>query len=175
MSDDVTSSIGGGVQTAGSAVPPLVLGTQYVREMTFRVPGAPGIYALPSLKPHVTLALDVQVRQAEDRQPVYEVTLLMQCSATAQAPSPDAPSPPVAFVVELAYAGIFTLQHVAADVVEPVLFAECPRLLFPFARAVLADITREAGFPPVMLQPIDFLAFWQGKRSASAARGETLL
>ncbi len=168
MSDSVIDSVVGGAQHATPAVPPLVLSNQYVRDMVFRVPGAPGIYTVQNLRPHVTLSLDVQVRRAQEGHPVYEVTLLLGCSATTHVPAAGAEPPAVAFVVELAYCGIFTLQNVAQHVVEPMLFAECPRLLFPFARAVLADITREAGFPPVMLQPIDFVAFWQNKRSAAA-------
>jgi preprotein translocase subunit SecB len=169
MSDSSTIGAGGSGQAATPATPPLVLSTQYVREMNFRVPGAPAIYAIPNLRPHITLGIDVQARQAEDNHPTYEVTLLMSCTATTHAPAPDQDPPPVAFVVELAYSGIFMLQNVPADAIEPVLLAECPRLLFPFARAVLADITREAGFPPVMLQPFDFIAFWQNKRAATAA------
>ncbi len=168
MSDKSIDSVVGGTQFATPAVPPLVLSNQYVRDMVFRVPGAPGIYTVQNLRPHVTLSLDVQVRRAQEGHPVYEVTLLLGCSATTHAPAENAEPPAVAFVVELAYCGIFTLQNVAQHVVEPMLFAECPRLLFPFARAVLADITREAGFPPVMLQPIDFVAFWQNKRTAAA-------
>ncbi len=173
MSDSPIDSVGGGSQPANPAVPPLVLSNQYVRDMVFRVPGAPGIYAVQNLRPHVTLSLDVQARQAQDGHPVYEVALLLGCNATIHPPIGNGEPPPAtAFVVELAYCGIFTLQNVAQHVVEPMLFAECPRLLFPFARAVLADITREAGFPPVMLQPIDFVAFWQNKRAAAAQAGE---
>ena len=168
MSDRPIDSVGGGTSPAGPAVPPLVLSNQYVRDMVFRVPGAPGIYTVQNLRPHVTLSLDVQARRAQEGHPVYEVALLLGCSATTHAPVENAEPPATAFVVELAYCGIFTLQNVAQHVVEPMLFAECPRLLFPFARAVLADITREAGFPPVMLQPIDFVQFWQNKRAAAA-------
>ena len=161
--------IGGALQTARPLpVPPLVLSRQYVRELSFRLPGAPAIYAVQQINPHVVMRLDVQARQAQESHPVYEVALMIQCSATIHPPVEGEPAPPVAFVVEFAYCGIFTLQNVAADVVEPVLLAECPRLLFPFARNVLADTVRQGGFPPVMLQPIDFVAMWQDRRAASA-------
>jgi len=167
-------SIPGGQALPGAtaAMPPLVLNSQYVRDLSFRVPGAPGIYAaIGQIRPHITLGLDVQVRPAQENHPVYEVALLMQCSATTHAPVDGQDAPPVAFVVELAYCGIFTLQNVEQSLVEPALLAECPRLLFPFARNVLADITREAGFPPVMLQPIDFVAMWQNRRASAQAPG----
>ena len=145
--------------------PPLLVSTQYVREMIVRVPGAPGVYAIRDIRPHVTLGIDVSVRQAEDLHPTYEVTLLMNCTATTHTPVEGEPPPPVAFVVEMAYAGIFIIHNLEPDAVEPVLFAECPRLLYPFARSVLADITTQAGFPPVLLQPFDFIALWQTKRA----------
>lgn len=171
MADDA-DSIRGGTTVPASGGPPLLMSTQYVRDLVFRVPGAPGVYAIPDLRPHITLQIDVQVRQSEDRTPVYEVALLMGCTAHTVAPVENQPAPPVAFVVELAYCGIFTVQNVPADAVEPVLFAECPRLLYPFARSVLADITRDAGFPPVLLQPFDFVAFWQNRRAAIRAQNQ---
>src|SRR5579875_1810395 len=73
-------------------------------------------------------------------------------------------------IAELAYAGVFTLNGVPENSVEPVLLVECPRLLFPFARTILADVTREGGFAPVLLQPIDFVALWQSRRGQAAAQ-----
>ncbi len=150
--------------------PPLLLNTQYVKELSFRVPGAPGIYAGMPERPHVNLALDVVVRPIPEiqPQPTFEVTLMVKCEATTALPQEGAPPPAVAYQMELGYAGIFTLAHVPQNAVEPVLLAECPRLLFPFARRLLADITREAGFAPLLLQPIDFIAFWQSKRQQNA-------
>jgi len=68
------------------------------------------------------------------------------------------------FIAELAYCGVFTLSGVPENTVEPLLLVECPRLLFPYARNILADVTRDGGFPPVLLQPIDFVALWQSRR-----------
>ena len=79
-----------------------------------------------------------------------------------------APGP--VFIAELAYCGIFTLQGVPENTVEPVLLVECPRLLFPYARNILADVTRDGGFPPVLLQPIDFVALWQARRGEAIAQ-----
>ncbi len=150
--------------------PPLLLNTQYVKELSFRVPGAPAIYASLPERPHVVLALDVLVRPIQQAvpQPVFEVTLTVKCEATVTAPEEGAPPPAIAYQMELGYAGIFTLAQVPQSAIEPVLLAECPRLLFPFARSLLAAITREAGFAPVLLQPLDFVAFWQTKRQQNA-------
>ncbi len=73
------------------------------------------------------------------------------------------------FIAELSYAGIFTLNGIPEQSVEPVLLIECPRLLFPYARNILADVTRDGGFPPVLLQPIDFVALWQARKQSGAA------
>lgn len=159
-------------QAAESPVPnpPLLLNTQYVKELSFRVPGAPAIYASMPERPHVILSLDVLVRPIPEGQPqpVFEVTLTMKCEALVAAPQEGMAPPALAYQIELGYAGIFNLANVPQNAIEPVLLAECPRLLFPFARSMLADITREAGFPPVLLQPIDFIAFWQTKRQQDA-------
>ena len=82
--------------------------------------------------------------------------------------------PPTIFVAELSYAGVFTLTGLPDNAVEPVLLVECPRILFPFARNILADVTRDGGFPPVLLQPIDFVALWQARR-AHATEGSSIV
>ncbi len=68
---------------------------------------------------------------------------------------------------------MFTLTGLPENAVEPILLVECPRLLFPFARGLLADVTREGGFPPVLLQPIDFVALWQARRAQAGQQGQT--
>ena len=84
---------------------------------------------------------------------------------SAQSNGQAAPAvPPTVFVAELTYAGVFTLTGLPDNAVEPVLLVECPRILFPFARNILSDVTRDGGFPPVLLQPIDFVALWQSRR-----------
>ena len=160
---------------ASAPAPPLLLNTQYVKDLSFRVPGAPAIYADLPQQPHIMLALDVLVRPIPEGQPqpVFEVTLTVKCEATTGVKAEGAAPPVVAYQVELGYAGIFTLDKVPPHALEPVLLAECPRLLFPFARRMLADVTREAGFPPLLLQPIDFIAFWQAKRQQNAQAAAT--
>jgi preprotein translocase subunit SecB len=74
------------------------------------------------------------------------------------------------FLAELSYGGIFTLTGVPDNAIEPILLVECPRILFPFARNILADVTRDGGFPPVLLQPIDFVALWQNRRAQAGAQ-----
>ena len=161
-------------QGAQAQVPPLAVNLQYVKDLSFEVPGAPHIYTTLRSAPRVDINLDVQVRRLQEGQNTFEVTLSIRAEAReAQANGTGdagAEGAVRVFLAELAYAGIFTLTNVPDNAVEPVLLVECPRLLFPFARAILADVTRDGGFPPVMLQPIDFVALWQSRRAQAAAQ-----
>jgi preprotein translocase subunit SecB len=118
----------------------------------------------------VNINLDVNARRINEGQHVYEVTLLIRAEAREPAAGGNGQAEtagPTVFVAELAYAGVFTLTNLPDNAIEPVLLVECPRILFPFARNILADITRDGGFPPVLLQPIDFVALWQSRRPAA--------
>ncbi len=163
------------------AGPPLLVNMQYVKDLSFEVPGAPMIYTTLRNAPRVDINLDVQVRRLQEGQNTFEVTLAIRAEAhevaagagNGNAPPPAEPANRV-FMAELAYSGIFTIQNVAENAVEPMLLVECPRLLFPFARNILSDVTRDGGFPPVLLQPIDFVSLWQNRR-AQAAAGQSLV
>lgn len=151
----------------GEQMPPLVVNIQFVKDLSFEVPGAPDIYSTLRTAPQVQLNLDVQARALQEGGNVFEVTLAIRAEATEGAAGNGSASPADArpvFIVELAYSGIFTLTGLPQDAIEPVLLVECPRLLFPFARNILADVTRDGGFQPVLLQPIDFVALWQSRR-----------
>ena len=153
---------------------PLTVNIQYVKDLSFEVPGAPEIYTTLRAQPNVNINLDVQARRLQDGGQVFEVVLQIKAEATepvatgaANGAAVDGDAKPV-FIAELAYAGVFTLAGLPDDAVEPVLLVECPRLLFPYARNILADVTRDGGFPPVLLQPIDFVALWQSRRGQGA-------
>jgi len=157
-------------------IPPLTVNIQYVKDLSFEVPGAPEIYTTLRSQPSVNINLDVQARRIQDGQDVFEVTLQIKAEATEAQPQPSngqaagsqaAGGRPV-FIAELSYSGVFTLTDVPENSVEPILLVECPRLLFPYARNILADVTRDGGFPPVLLQPIDFVSLWQSRRAQGA-------
>ena len=155
---------------------PLTINIQYVKDISFEVPGAPGVYMQPQGQPQVNLNLDVQASRLDPNQHVYEVSLVIRAEAkqtappgpNGQAPAPVDDSAPTLFVAELTFSGVFTLGAVPENAIEPLLLVEAPRLLFPFARNILADITRDGGFPPVFLQPLDFVALWQSRRAGGA-------
>jgi preprotein translocase subunit SecB len=154
-------------QPGTPAQPPLVVNIQYVKDLSFEVPGAPTIYTTLRTQPQVAINLDVQARRITEGGNNYEVTLMIRAEATdptAQTGNGQAPAP-VVFIAELTYAGVFTLTNLPDNAIEPVLLVECPRILFPFARNILADVSRDGGFPPVLLQPIDFVQLWQARRA----------
>jgi preprotein translocase subunit SecB len=161
-------------QAGAQQRPPLVVNIQYVKDLSFEVPGAPQIFTQLRAQPTVNINLDVQARRVQEGQDVFEVSLLIRAEAQeAQAPGGGngaGPAPNTVFVAEMTYSGVFTLSGLPENAVEPVLLVECPRLLFPFARNLLADVTREGGFPPVLLQPIDFVALWQARRAQGQAQ-----
>ncbi|CAH2600812.1 Protein-export protein SecB [Rhodovastum atsumiense] len=155
--------------TAQPQVPPLVVNIQYVKDLSFEVPGAPQIYTQLRNAPRVDINLDVQARRIAEGQDTFEVTLAIRAEATEAQANGSAGNR--VFLAELAYAGVFTLSGLPENTVEPVLLVECPRILFPFARNILSDVTRDGGFPPVLLQPIDFVALWQSRRAQAQAPG----
>ncbi len=166
-------------QGAAQQLPPLVVNIQYVKDLSFEVPNAPAIYTQLRAAPRVDINLDVQARRVAEGQSAFEVTLHIRAEAF-EAPAAAATngngngaaaaaSGERVFLAELAYAGVFTLTGLPENTVEPVLLVECPRILFPFARNILADVTRDGGFPPVLLQPIDFVSLWQQRRAQQAA------
>jgi preprotein translocase subunit SecB len=155
------------------ATAPLVVNIQYVKDLSFEVPGAPAIFSQLKAQPQVSINLDVQARRVQEGQSVFEVAIVIRAEAHDSTPHTNGPTqaapPQTVFVAELTYAGVFTLTGMPDNAIEPVLLVECPRILFPFARNILSDVTRDGGFPPVLLQPIDFVALWQSRRAQVGA------
>jgi preprotein translocase subunit SecB len=159
MTSEATNGAGDNAapgQTGGA--PGIAINAQYVKDLSFENPNAPQSLVPTQTRPQIEVNVDVQGRGIA--QNVYEVALRI----TATAKQGEA----VAFVIELLYAGVFTLQNIPQEQLEPVLLIECPRLLFPFARRVIADATRDGGFPPLMMEPIDFMQLFQRHKTAAA-------
>ena len=135
------------------------INSQYVKDLSFEVPNAPEIFLTPALKPDITLSIDIDAKRLAIN--AFEVIL----KVTAQAVGNDK----IIFICELSYAGVFTLDEKIQDQkeVEEILLIYCPNILFPFARKIIAGCTIDGGFPPLMLEPIDFADLYQ-KRAAQA-------
>jgi preprotein translocase subunit SecB len=123
---------------------------QYIRDMSFENPGAPGSIMLGGPNPNFQVGINVGVKKQADDLYAVEITL----NARAERESN------VLFNVELIYGGVFRMKNIPETQLAPLLLVECPRLIFPFARQVLATITQQGGFPPLMMEPVDFNAIY---------------
>jgi len=122
-----------------------VLG-QYIKDLSFEAPDASRFLRGPGKNPNLQLNFNVQVRNIA--QDTFEVALSLEGEAKSEEG--------VLYKIELVYAGAFVLKNLPSEAIQPILYVECPALLFPFARRIVADLTREGGFPPLLLDPIDF-------------------
>ncbi len=131
---------------------------QYVKDLSFENPNAPRSFQMEG-QPQIEVNVNVNARRAGDD--VFEVELKITASAKHDEGT--------AFAVELLYGGVFGLRNVPDEALEPFLIVEAPRLLFPFARRIIADATRDGGFPPLLLEPIDFAALYMAQREQQFA------
>ena len=130
--------------------------SQYVKDFSFENPNAPAIYQ-NATPPAIDVQFNIASSQVGDD--VYEVVLRIEVNAKAEET--------VAFIVDLSYAGLFGLRNFPVEHLQPFLLAEAPRLIFPFARRVLADAIRDGGFPPLLLEPIDFGGVFMAQQEAA--------
>lgn len=151
----------GTTEEGQAAQPRLSILTQYVKDLSFENPRAPMGLAPGQQRPEIQIAVDVNARQVGEQH--FEVVLQINIEAK----SGETPF----FLMELAYGGVFALANIPEDTVQPLLFIECPRILFPFARRIVADVTRDGGLPPLLLDPIDFATLYR-RRLAQRAREE---
>lgn len=145
-----------------SAAPQIGIQSQYVKDLSFENPGAPGSLVAGANAPDIQVNVEVQARLLQNDS--YEVALHITASAKN--------GQTTLFMLDLTYAAVCRVLGVPKESLQPVLLVECPRMLFPFARRVLSDATRDGGFPPLMLNPIDFTALYrQQQQSLSANSG----
>jgi len=124
---------------------------QYIRDMSFENPGAPGSIMLGGPNPNFSVGINVGVKKQSDDIYAVEITLNAKAERDKN----------VLFNVELIYGGVFRMKNIPEAQLAPLLLVECPRLIFPFARQVLATITQQGGFPPLMMEPVDFASIYQ--------------
>ena len=159
----------GGEQGQRPGPPPVHILTQYVKDLSFENPNGAQLLVGGGPSPQISVNVDVRTNKlAENR---YEVILTIKGDAKSESTQ--------AFMVELSYAGVVDIRDATREQLAPLLMIEVPRLLFPFARAVIAEATRNGGYPPMMVQPIDFTALFRRqlqalkeRRDQAAAEGE---
>jgi len=136
-----------------------VLG-QYIKDFSFENPNAPRSLAPSENQPAINIAINVGVQQLGQSE--FEVSLKLEGKAEN--------SGTVLFAFDLTFAGMFRLQNVPQEHLQPLLLIECPRLLFPFAREVIATAVRNGGFAPLLLDPVDFVALYQQRLAQAGAQ-----
>lgn len=133
------------------AAPSLRILAQYLKDFSFENPAAPESLMNHNAQPQIDISVNVNAKALAKTD--FEVELQLEAKATDKSM--------VVFAVEILYAGIFRLENVPEEQLHPLVLIECPRMLFPFARHILADATRNGGFPPLMIDPIDFNAMYR--------------
>jgi preprotein translocase subunit SecB len=146
---------------AGQA-PSLNILAQYTKDLSFENPGAPQSLQARDKAPEININVNVNANPLGGDD--YDVLLTLSAEAKAGDKS--------LFHAELAYGGVFRISGFPQEHMLPLLFIECPRLLFPFARQIVAEVTRNGGFPPLLVDPIDFAQMFSQRMAEEQARAK---
>ncbi len=150
----------GGNGADGAVQPGIRILAQFIRDLSFESPHAPESLRAGGAQPQIELGVELNAKGRDDA--LFEVELKLTAKAARETET--------VFHIEMVYAGLFQIVGVAQEDIEPVLMIECPRYLFPFARRMIADLSAEGGFPPFMLEPIDFAAVYTARRAQAEAQ-----
>ena len=150
----------GGPQPEGAAppaqqgaMPQLNVLAQYIKDFSFENPNAPRSLQPSAQQPGISIQINVNATPLTD--PDLEVELRIEGKAELNGS--------VLFAFELSYAGVFRIQNVPQDSYHPIVMIECPRMLFPFAREIISNAVRNGGFPPLLIDPVDFVGLYRQK------------
>lgn len=147
----------------GGPLPPRInIQAQYIKDFSFENPLGPDAVAAITQNPDVKVEISTNTRPLPKGG--HEVTLFIRGEATT--------GDTTLFIAELTYGGVFILENVPEDAVAPALLIEGARMLFPFARNIVADATRDGGFPPLMINPLDFVALYRDQHMAQKANAD---
>ena len=136
-----------------SQMPNLQVMAQYIKDLSFENPGATGEI---TARPQIELGVDLNARRLEGAPDMFEVELKTRINATNEGKA--------LFLLEVAYAGVFRLTNVPDTATQQmILLIQAPHMLFPFVRRIVSDVVRDGGMPPLMIEPIDFLALYQAR------------
>lgn len=151
--------------SGGSSPPQPQFGVlaQYVKDFSFENPNAPSaLIQRPNNRPEVNVHVDINARRLASDQFESELRLNIEAKLEGQ----------VQYIIDLSYAGLFVIQGVSNENLEPILLIECPRLIFPYARRVISDATRDGGFLPLNIEPIDFATIYRQQLERRAQEGQ---
>ena len=136
----------------------LIVNAQYIKDLSFENPRAPQSLIQQTAQPDVEINVDVKANNLGPE--LFEVVLTINATARAQGET--------VFLIELAYGSVVTIKNATAELLPMLVLVETPRIVFPFARAVIANATRDGGFPPLMINPIDFAELLRRQQAAQA-------
>jgi len=159
MAEETTGNgADGGAAASPAEAQQLILNAQYIKDLSFENPRAPQSLIQPTNQPDVEINIDVKAQNLGPE--VFEVVLTINATARAQGET--------VFLVELAYGSVVTIKNAGAELLPMLILVETPRSVFPFARAIIANATRDGGFPPLMINPIDFAELLRRQQAAQA-------
>jgi preprotein translocase subunit SecB len=160
MAEETTGNgADGGPAASPAEAQQLILNAQYIKDLSFENPRAPQSLIQPTNQPDVEINIDVKAQNLGPE--VFEVVLTINATARAQGET--------VFLVELAYGSVVTIKNAGAELLPMLILVETPRIVFPFARAIIANATRDGGFPPLMINPIDFAELLRRQQATQAA------
>jgi preprotein translocase subunit SecB len=159
MAEQDSATAGNGSGPDGTEAQFSVL-AQYIKDMSVENPNAPQVFQWES-QPSLDVQFNLNAQKIGDD--VHEVAIKIEVTARSDNG--------VHFVVDLTYAGVFGARNVPEDSLGPILLIEAPRLLFPFARQIVSEAVTSTGFPPLLLEPIDFAAAYVAQADAMQAQG----
>jgi preprotein translocase subunit SecB len=161
-SENVMAASNGGLHPYADNAPAVSVLSQYIKDLSFENPNAPESVSGKGPQPSIKLDFNVSVKPLIEND--FEVELRIEGRTEQQ--------DKVLFSVDLIYAGVFRLRNVPPELTQPIVLIECPRLLFPFARQIVSDITQAGGFPPLMLDPVDFTRLYHERFVSGPEEGQ---
>lgn len=162
MAHEPDSANPGSGEVGNGAAPSMNIMAQYLKDLSFENPNAPESLTNQDSQPQIDISVNVNAKTLAPTD--YEVELQLGVKAVE--------GDNAVFQAEMEYAGVFRLENIPEEHMHPIILIECPRMLFPFARQILAGAIRDGGFPPLMLDPIDFAAMYHQRMQEQGESGE---
>lgn len=138
----------------------LDVNAQFIKDLSFENPQILKLLQAGEQLPDIDIKINVN-HIAQEAQDTHEVSLIVNAKGTKNGSD--------VFVLELNYAGVFTIKNIDQALLHPILMIECPRILFPYARNIISDVTRDGGYPPLLLKPVDFADLYRMRLEQMAA------
>ena len=136
----------------------VLVNAQYIKDLSFENPKAPDSL-LSNEKPEVDVSIDIGAHNIQDE--TYEVVLALQIKSTVKKE--------IQYLIDIKYAGVFTLDKgIGSDEKEKIIFVQCPNIIFPYARRVISDISRDGGYLPLYISPVDFMTLYNNNKNKNS-------